>query len=73
MANIGQPPSKGTATAIGPDMNPPPYAEGEPKLKKYGPGDDGALGHTDHTGSIDKDISYQVSKARKDGFYSRGQ
>ena len=44
MANIGQPPSKGSATAIGPDMNPPPYSEGEPKLKKYGPGKDGALG-----------------------------
>ena len=34
MAHIGQPPSKGSATAIGPDMNPPPYSEGEPKLKK---------------------------------------
>ena len=32
MAHIGQPPSKGSATADGPDMNPPPYAEGEPKL-----------------------------------------
>ena len=66
MANIGQPPSKGTATAIGPDMNPPPYAAGEPKLKKYGPGVDGALGTTEHNGSIDNVISTQVSKVGKD-------
>jgi hypothetical protein len=46
-------------------MNPPPYAEGEPKLKKYGPGTDGALGHTDHNGSIDNVISTQVSKVGK--------
>jgi hypothetical protein len=71
MANIGQPPSKGSATAIGPDMNPPPYSEGEPKLKKYGPGKDDALGHTLHNGSIDSAIDAQVSKAGKDGF-SRG-
>ena len=64
MANIGQPPSKGTATAIGPDMNPPPYSEGEPKLKKYGPGVDGAIGSTDN-GSIDNVISTQVSKVGK--------
>ena len=67
MANIGQTRyQKGTATAIGPNMNPPPYAEGEPKLKKYGPGTDGALGHTDHNGSIDNVISTQVSKVGKD-------
>jgi hypothetical protein len=47
-------------------MNPPPYAEGEPKLKKYGAGVDGALGHTDHNGSIDNVISTQVSKVGKD-------
>ena len=52
MANIGQPPSKGSATAIGPDMNPPPYAEG-------------ALGTTEHNGSIDNVISTQVSKVGK--------
>ena len=65
MANIGQPPSKGSATAIGPDMNPPPYSEGEPKLKKYGPGKDEALGSTEHNGSIDNVISTQVSKVGK--------
>ena len=65
MANIGQPPSKGTATAIGPDMNPPPYAEGETKLKKYGPGVDGAIGTTEHNGSIDNVISTQVAKVGK--------
>ena len=65
MANIGQPPSKGTATAIGPDMNPPPNSEGEPKLKKYGPGTDGDLGTTEHNGSIDNVISTQVSKVGK--------
>ena len=65
MAKMGQPPSKGTATDTGPDMTPPPYAEGEPKLKKYGPGTDGALGHTDHNGSIDNVISTQVSKVGK--------
>jgi hypothetical protein len=65
MANIGQPPSKGSATAIGPDMNPPPYAEGEPALRKYGPGQDGALGTTEHNGSIDNVISTQVSKVGK--------
>ena len=65
MAHIGQPPSKGTATAIGPDMNPPPYSEGEPKLKKYWPVSDGALGHTDHNGAIDNVISSQVSKVGK--------
>jgi hypothetical protein len=46
-------------------MNPPPYAEGEPKLKKYGPGVDGAIGTTDHNGSIDNVISTQVSKVGK--------
>ena len=66
MAKMGQPPSKGTATAAGPDMNPPPYAEGEPKLKKYGLGVDGAIGTTDHNGSIDNVISTQVSKVGKD-------
>ena len=71
MANIGQPPSIGSATAMGPDMDPPPYSEGEPKLRKYGPGKDGALGHTLHNGSIDSAIDAQVSKAGKDGF-SRG-
>ena len=66
MANIGQTRyQKGTATAIGPNMNPPPYSEGEPKLKKYGPGTDGALGHTDHNGSIDNVISTQVAKVGK--------
>ena len=65
MAKMGQPPSKGTATATGPDMNPPPYSEGEPKLKKYGPGTDGALGTTEHNGSIDNVISTQVSKVGK--------
>ncbi len=72
MAHIGQPPSKGTATAIGPDMNPPPYAEGEPKLKKYGAGKDGALGHTLHNGSIDNAIDTQVSKAGKNSFSKGG-
>ncbi len=71
MANIGQPPSKGSATAIGPNMDPPPYAEGEPKLRKYGPGKDGALGHTLHNGSIESAIDAQVSKSGKDSF-SRG-
>jgi len=67
MANIGQTRyQKGTATAIGPNMNPPPYSEGEPKLKKYGPGKDGALGSTEHNGSIDNVISTQVSKVGKD-------
>ena len=65
MAKIGQPPSKGSATADGPNANPPPYSEGEPKLKKYGPGVDGALGTTDHNGSIDNVISTQVSKVGK--------
>ena len=66
MANIGQPPSKGSATAIGPDMNPPPYSEGEPQPKKFWPGVDGALVTTDHNGSIDNVISTQVSKVGKD-------
>ena len=65
MAKMGQPPSKGTATSAGPDMYPPPYAEGEPELKKYGPGTDGALGTTEHNGSIDNVISTQVSKVGK--------
>jgi hypothetical protein len=65
MAKIGQPPSKGTATADGPNMNPPPYAEGEPKLKKYGPGVDGALGTTEHNGSIDNVIRTQAAKVGK--------
>ena len=65
MANIGQPPSKGCATAIGPDMNPPPYSEGEPKLKKYGAGKDGALGHTLHNGTVDNAIDAQVKKVGK--------
>ena len=34
MAKIGQPPDKGSATAAGPNMNPPPYAEGKPKVVK---------------------------------------
>ncbi len=34
MAKIGQPPNKGSATAAGPNMNPPPYAEGNPKVVK---------------------------------------
>ena len=65
MAKMGQPPSKGTATSAGPDMNPPPYAEGEPKLKKYGPGKDGALGSTEHNGSIDSVIRTQAAKVGK--------
>jgi hypothetical protein len=46
-------------------MNPPPYAEGEPKLKKYGPGVDGALGSTEHNGSIDNVIRTQTAKVGK--------
>ena len=65
MAHIGQPPSKVSATADGPNMNPPPYAEGEPKLKKYGPGVDGALGSTEHNGSIDNVIRTQTAKVGK--------
>ena len=65
MAHIGQPPSKGSATADGPNMDPPPYAEGEPKLKKYGPGVDGALGSTEHNGSIDNVIRTQTAKVGK--------
>jgi len=66
MANIGQTRyQKGSATAIGPNMDPPPYSEGQPKLHKYGPGKDGALGTTEHNGSIDNVISTQVSKVGK--------
>jgi hypothetical protein len=67
MANIGQTRyEKGSATAIGPNMNPPPYSEGKPAIKGYGPGKDGALGHTAHNGTIDKAIDAQVSKVGKD-------
>jgi hypothetical protein len=66
MANIGQTRyQKGTATAIGPNMNPPPYGEGKPKISKYGSGQDNALGTTEHNGTIDKAISAQVSKVGK--------
>ncbi len=66
MANIGQTRyQKGTATAIGPNMNPPPYAEGKPAIHGYGPGKEGALGTTEHNGTIDKAISAQVSKVGK--------
>ena len=67
MANIGQTRyEKGSATAIGPNMNPPPYSEGKPAIKGYGPGKDGALGTTAHNGTIDKAIDAQVSKVGKD-------
>ena len=46
-------------------MNPPPYAEGKPAIHGYGPGTDGALGTTEHNGTIDKAISAQVSKVGK--------
>ena len=64
MAKIGQPPSKGSATASGPNANPPPYGEGGIKVVKEPKG--GKSG-----GTIDKMIDACVSASGKNGF-SRG-
>ena len=64
MAKIGQPPDKGSATASGPNMNPPPYGEGDVKVIKEPKG-------SKKNGTIDGAISALVSVSGKDGF-SRG-
>ena len=64
MAKIGQPPNKGSATAAGPNANPPPYAEGKTKVVKEPKG-----GKKYNT--IDKMIDACVSASGKNGF-SRG-
>ena len=64
MAKIGQPPDKGRATAAGPNMNPPPYAEGKPKVVKEPKGGKSYS-------NIDGIINACVSAAGKNGF-SRG-
>ena len=64
MAKMGQPPSKGTATAAGPDMNPPPYSEGKPKVVKEPKG-----GKNYNT--LDGMISSAVKASGENGF-SRG-
>ena len=64
MAKIGQPPNKGSATAAGPNMNPPPYAEGKPKVGKEPKGGKSYS-------NIDGIINACVSASGKNGF-SRG-
>ena len=64
MAKMGQPPSKGSATAAGPNADPPPYAEGKIKVVKEPKG-----GKTN--GTIDRMIDACVSASGKNGF-SRG-
>jgi hypothetical protein len=64
MAKIGQPPNKGSATAAGPNMNPPPYAEGKPKVVKE------PKGSKKHS-TIDGMIDACVKASGKYGF-SRG-
>ena len=64
MAKMGQPPSKGTATAAGPDMNPPPYSEGKPKVVKEPKGGKSYS-------NIDGIIDACVKASGKNGF-SRG-
>jgi len=64
MAKIGQPPDKGSATAAGPNMNPPPYAEGKPKVVKE---PKGGKSHSNIDGLIDA----CVKASGKNGF-SRG-
>jgi len=64
MAKIGQPPNKGSATAAGPNMNPPPYAEGKIKVVKEPKGGKSY-------NNIDGIISACVNASGKNGF-SRG-
>ena len=64
MAKIGQPPDKGSATAAGPNMNPPPNAEGKPKVVKEPKGGKSYS-------NIDGVINACVSASGKNGF-SRG-
>ena len=64
MAKIGQPPNKGSATAAGPNMNPPPYAEGKPKVVKEPKGGKSYS-------NIDGIINACVKASGKSGF-SRG-
>jgi len=64
MAKIGQPPNKGSATAAGPNANPPPYGEGDIKVVKE------PKGIKKH-GTIDGAIAACVKASGKNGF-SRG-
>ena len=64
MAKIGQPPNKGSATADGPDANPPPYAEGKIKVVKEPKGGK-------NYSTIDGMISSAVKASGENGF-SRG-
>ena len=64
MAKIGQPPNKGSATAAGPNANPPPYGEGDIKVVKEPKGGKGYS-------NIDGIINACVKASGKNGF-SRG-
>ena len=65
MAKIGQPPDKGSATAAGPNMNPPPYGEGDIKVVKEPKG-------VKKPGTIDRAIDELVRISGKNGFSTGG-